>query len=134
MFVPSDTLLLAEVFKNFRNMCLEIYYLDSAEFLFVTRISMAYRLKKYQSKNRHFNWYRYVSDGRKSYQRWICHAVPLYAESDNIFMKSFDKYKKYLYLKCWDANNVNSRAISQKFLLVDFKWVEEACQCKKKTI
>ena len=30
----------------------------------------------------------------------ICHAVPLYAESDNIFMKSFDKYKKYLYLKC----------------------------------
>ena len=33
MYVQSDTLLLADVFENFRNMCLKIYELDSAKFL-----------------------------------------------------------------------------------------------------
>ena len=28
LYVQSDTLLLADVFENFRNMCLEIYELD----------------------------------------------------------------------------------------------------------
>lgn len=30
LYVQSDTLLLADVFKNFRNKCLEIYELDPA--------------------------------------------------------------------------------------------------------
>ena len=34
-FVQSDTLLLADVFENFRNMCLEIYDFDPAKFLSV---------------------------------------------------------------------------------------------------
>ena len=33
VYVQSDTLLLADVFENFRNMCLEIYKLDPANFL-----------------------------------------------------------------------------------------------------
>ena len=33
LFVQSDTLLLADVFENFRNTCINIYGLDSAKFL-----------------------------------------------------------------------------------------------------
>ena len=33
MYVQSDTLLLADVFEKFRNMCLKIYELDHAKFL-----------------------------------------------------------------------------------------------------
>ena len=32
-YVQSDTLLLADVFENFRNMCLKTYELDRAKFL-----------------------------------------------------------------------------------------------------
>ena len=32
MFNSNDTLLIANAFNNFRNMCLEIYELDSARF------------------------------------------------------------------------------------------------------
>ena len=32
-YLKSDTLLLADVFENFRKMCLEIYELDPARFL-----------------------------------------------------------------------------------------------------
>ena len=33
MYVQSDTLLLADVFENIRNMCFEIYELDPAKFV-----------------------------------------------------------------------------------------------------
>ena len=33
MYVQSDTLLLADVFENFRNKCIEIYELEPAHFL-----------------------------------------------------------------------------------------------------
>ena len=33
MYVQSDTLLLADVFENFRNKCIEIYKLEPAHFL-----------------------------------------------------------------------------------------------------
>ena len=33
LYVQSDTLLLADVFENFRNMCIKVYELDPAHFL-----------------------------------------------------------------------------------------------------
>ena len=33
LYIQSDTLLLAGVFENFRNMCINIYELDCAKFL-----------------------------------------------------------------------------------------------------
>ena len=33
LYIQSDTLLLADVFENFRNKCIEIYELDPAHFL-----------------------------------------------------------------------------------------------------
>ena len=39
LYVKSHTLLLADLFNNFWNMCLEIYRLDSAHSLFAPRIA-----------------------------------------------------------------------------------------------
>ena len=33
LYVQSDTLLLADVFENFRDMCIKVYELDPAHFL-----------------------------------------------------------------------------------------------------
>ena len=33
LYVQSDTLPLADVFENFRNMCIKVYELDTAHFL-----------------------------------------------------------------------------------------------------
>ena len=54
LYVQSVTLLLADVFGNFRNMCLEIYEFDPAHF-FHTRSSMASSLNKYQSNFKSVN-------------------------------------------------------------------------------
>ena len=39
LYVQSDTLLLADVFKNLRNKCLEIYEVDPAHFLSATGLA-----------------------------------------------------------------------------------------------
>ena len=39
LYVQSDTVLLADVFENFRNMCLEIYKLDPAKFISASGLS-----------------------------------------------------------------------------------------------
>ena len=46
LYVQSDTLLLANVFENFRNMCLEIYELDPAKFLLAPGLAWQAALKK----------------------------------------------------------------------------------------
>ena len=46
LYVQSDTILLADVFENFRNMFLEIYELDPAKFLSVPQLPYQAPLKK----------------------------------------------------------------------------------------
>ena len=46
MYLESNTLLLADVFENFRNMFLEIYELDPAKFLSAPGLAWQAALKK----------------------------------------------------------------------------------------
>ena len=46
LYVQSDTLLLADVFENFRNKCTEIYELDPAHFLSAPGLAWKVCLKK----------------------------------------------------------------------------------------
>ena len=46
LYAQSDTLLLADVLENFRNMCIEVYELDPAHFLSLPGLAWQARLKK----------------------------------------------------------------------------------------
>ena len=46
LYIQSDTLLLADVFENFRNKCIEIYELDPAYFLSAPGLTWQACLKK----------------------------------------------------------------------------------------
>ena len=46
LYVQSDTILLADVFENFRNMCIEVYELDPAHFLTAPGLAWQACLKK----------------------------------------------------------------------------------------
>ena len=46
LYVQSDTLLLADIFENFRNMCIKVYELDPAHFLSLPGLAWQACLKK----------------------------------------------------------------------------------------
>ena len=46
LYGQSDTLLLADVFESFRNMCIEVYELDPADFLSAPGLTWQACLKK----------------------------------------------------------------------------------------
>ena len=48
LYVQSNSLLLADVFENFRNMCLEIYELDLVYFVSAPRLAWQACIKKKQ--------------------------------------------------------------------------------------
>ena len=48
--VPGETLLLADVFENSRNMCINIYELDPPKFLSAPDLAWPAALKKYKIK------------------------------------------------------------------------------------
>ena len=50
MYVQSDILLLADVFENFRNKCIEIYELEPAHFLSAPGLAWQTCLKKTRVK------------------------------------------------------------------------------------
>ena len=55
LYVQSDTLLLADVFENFRNMCIKVYELDPAHFLSLPELAWQACLKKNECKIRIIN-------------------------------------------------------------------------------
>ena len=55
MYVQSDTLLLADVFENFRKKCFEIYELDTAHFLSTPGLAWQAYFKKSRSRSRIVN-------------------------------------------------------------------------------
>ena len=58
LYLKSDTLLLADVLKNFWKMCLEIYHLDPLKFISAPELTSIF--KKEWSKIRIINWYCYA--------------------------------------------------------------------------
>ena len=63
LYIQCDTFLLADVFENFRNRCIEIYELDLAHFLSAPRLAWQTCLKKYKSRIKIINRYLYAIDG-----------------------------------------------------------------------
>ena len=55
LYLKSDSLSLADVFENFRKMCLETFKLNPAKIFFSSRVSLTSSFKKYQSKIRIVN-------------------------------------------------------------------------------
>ena len=55
LYVQSDTLLLADVFENFRNMCIKVYELEPDHFFNCARIIMASLFKRNRGEIRLVN-------------------------------------------------------------------------------
>ena len=122
LYVQSHTLLLVDVFENFRNKCIEIYELDPAYFLSAPGLAQQECLKKTGVKLELLTDIDMLIMVEKRTRGGICHAINRYAKANNKYMKNYDKNKKSSYLMHLDTNNLYGQVMSQKLPINGFKW------------
>ena len=125
LYVQSDTLLLPDVFENFRNMCLEIYELDPIYFLSAPGLAWQACLKRTEVKLELITDNDILLMIEKGIRGGICQATHRYAKANNKYMKNYDKTNESSYIKYLDANNLYGWGISQKLLVNSLKWVKQ---------
>ena len=118
LYVKSDTVLLADVFENFRNMCMKIYELDPSHFLTVPRLAWQACLKKAEVELELITDLDMLLMIEEGIRRGMCHAVHRYAKANNKYMKNYDKKEESSYIQYLDANNLYGWAMSQKLTVV----------------
>ena len=122
LYVQSDTLLLTDVFENFRNMCFKVYKLDPDHFLSAPGLACQTCLKKTEVKLELLTDVDMLLMVEKGIRGGICHAIYRYSKANNKYMKNYDKYKEESFLQYLDASNLYGWAISQKLSVSGFKW------------
>ena len=91
LYTQSDTLLLADVFKNFRNMYLKVYELDPAHFLSLPGLAWQACLKKTNVKLELLTDYDMLLMVEEGIRDGICHLIHRYAKANNKYMKNYNK-------------------------------------------
>ena len=98
--------MLADVFENFRNMCIKVYELDPAHFLSAPGLAWQACLKKTGVKLELLTDVDMLLMVEKGIRGGICHAIHTYAEANSKYMKNYDKNEESSFLEYLDANNL----------------------------
>ena len=125
LYVKSDTLLLADVFENFRKACIKTYELDPVHFISLPGLAWQACLKKAEVELELLTDYDMLLMIEEGIRGSICHAVHRYAKANNIYMKEYDQIKESSYIQYLDANNLYGAAMSEKLPMNGFKWVSD---------
>ena len=124
LYVQSDTLLLADVFENFRDMCIKVYELDPAHFVSLPGLAWQACLKKTNIELEPLTDYDMLLMVEKGIRGGICHSIHQYAKANNKYMKNYDNNEESSYIQYLDANNLYGWAMSKKLPVNGFKWLD----------
>ena len=134
LYVQSDTLLLADVFENFRKACIKTYELDPAHFISLPGLAWQACLKKTGVELELLTDYDMLLMIEEGIRGGICHAVHRYTKANNEYMKDYDESKESSYIQYLDANNLYGAAMSEKLPINGFKWVNDISGINKKFV
>ena len=125
LYVQSDTALLADVFENFRDKCIEIYELDPAHFLSAPGLAWQACLKKTKVGLELLTDNDMLIMFEEGTRGGMCQASYKYVKANNKYMKNYDKNIESSFIVCLDANNLYGYPMCKKLPVSDFKWIDD---------
>ena len=124
LYNETDVLLLADVFENFRDLCLKIYGLDPVYYYTAPGLAWDACLKMTNINLELLSDYNMLLMFEKGIRGGISIISNRYGEANNKYMrKGFNKNKPSKYLMYLDANNLYCCAMSMKLPTHGFKWL-----------
>ena len=121
LYVQSDTLLLTDVFDNFRDMCIKEYELDPAHFLSLPGLAWQACLKKTNIELELLTDYNMLLMAEEGIRGGIYHSIHRYAKANNKCMKNYINNEESSYIQYLDSNNSYGWAMSKKLPVNGFK-------------
>ena len=113
LYVQSDTLLLADVFENSRDKCIDIYELDPSHFVFAPGLPCQACLEKTEVELELLTDNDMLLMVEVGFRGGMCQAVYRYAKANNKYMKNYNESIESSYLMYLVANNLYGWAMSQ---------------------
>ena len=123
LYLRTDVLLSADVFENFRTICLKDYRLDPCHYYSAPGLSWD-ALLRMTGVNldliSDLNAQLFIEKGMRGGISTITHR---HAVANNKYMKNYNPEVESSYLIYLDANNLYGWAMSQSLPVGDFKWI-----------
>ena len=124
LYNETDVLLLADVFENFRNLCLKIYGLDPVYYFTAPGLAWDACLKMTNINLELLSDPNMLLMFEKGIRGGISIISNRYGEANNKYMGNrYNKNKLNKYLMYLDANNLYGCAMSKKLPIHSFKWL-----------
>ena len=125
LYLKTDVLLLADVFENFRDVCIENYKLDPAWYYTSPGLAWDACLKKTEVKLEllfDVDMLLMIENGTRG---GVSTITKRYAKANNPYMKTYDSNSPNKYIVYLDANNLYGRGMSQPLPTHEFEWMCE---------
>ena len=124
LYVKSETFLLADVFEDFRDMCIKEYELGPTHFVLLPGLAWQACLKKTNIELELLTDYDMLLMVEKGIRGGICHSIHRYAKANNKYMQNYNNNEESSYIQYLDANNLYGSTMSKKLPVNCFKWFD----------
>ncbi|XP_065662849.1 uncharacterized protein LOC136085468 [Hydra vulgaris] len=125
LYNVSDVLLLADVFENFRNVCMKNYKLDPAWYFTSPGLAWDAALKLTKINLELISDYDMILMIQNGIRGGISTISNRLGNSNNKYMDNYDETKPSQFIQYLDANNLYRWAMSKPLPSHGFKWMDD---------